>query len=499
MREHLVNLSEAETNVLAGAVYLAENIKSSDGFADSLKEIVPRYLERKDVDFAARLADSIDDPHVRDRLLSDVAEKCAEFEDDEYALQLADAIEDYNYQALARERISAQKAARGEFDKALEIAETLPHPSDALAEIAVNQAIKGDEAAALETILRIEHHASKVNALLQIAAHYQGKEAKEKAAELLSLAFDEARLIEHREEKIRALLSVAELFIANAQPDKAIEILAETKIIASALESRHRDAFLTLISLDFLRAGSIDLADLTLDLVEDKTQIASCLAGFATVFDEKGERADALETLEEAYAILKSQTDREIRDSRARYGVFSAIAARFALLEEPERAIDIALENPIEEERHLALSQIARICASKDKDDSARQALNAIEEESARVFALIALSDTKNKSEKREEAIQYLNEAENFCESVPQLPSRSQAYNELAARFYDYGDTEKARRLLTESFRSVSRILDESHKAVALANLSAMYEKFEFQLNEQEKEFLREMVLRSDL
>lgn len=497
MKEHLTDLTKAESNLLSAATYLAERIGSSDGHAEAMKEIVAHYLAGNEVDLAAQLADSVEDTFVRDRLLCNVAEKCAALDDDEYALQLADAIEDIGFQSVARERIAAQKASKQEFEKAFEIAETLPHSSDALAEIAIHQTLSDNETEALKTISRIEFHNSKVNALQAIATHFQTKGDTAKARELLSQATVEAKEIEFTEEKIRALLSISMHYIEARQFDRAIETLAEARTVTETLEGAHRDSFLTSISLDFLRAGSIDLADRTLDLVNDKTQIASCLAGFATEFEAKGERAEALETLEEAYAILKSQKDTEIRDSRARFNIFGAIAVRFAMFEKPERAIEIALENPLESERNAALAQIARICALKGEEELSRQALNAIEEDASRMFALITLSDAKNKSEKRDEALQLLNEAETLSETVPQLASRSEAFNELAVRFQDYGETEKARAISIENLRTIARILDESHRAVALSHLAAVYENLGFELNEAERNILRTMFGKS--
>jgi tetratricopeptide (TPR) repeat protein len=498
MKEHLISLQEAETNLLSAATYLAENIGSSDGHAEAVKEIVKHYLAKNEVDLAAQLSDSLEDTFVRDRLLSAVAEKCAALDDDEYALQLADAIEDVGFQSQARERIAAQKASKHEFERAFEIAETLPHSSDALAEIAINQAATGDETAALETISQIEFHNSKVNALQALAAHFQSRGEAEKAGELFQQATVEAKEIEFTEEKIRALHSIANHYIDAARFDKAIETLADAKVITEGLDGAHRDTFLALISLDFLRAGSIDLADRTLDLVQDKTQIASCLTGFATQFETKGERAEALETLEEAYAILKSQRENEIRDSQARFNVFSEIAIRFAMFDKTERAIEIALENPIESDRNSALAQIARICVLRDEDEFPRQALEGIEDDASRMFALIALSDTKNKSEKNDEALHLLNEAEALCETVPQLASRSEAFNEFAIRFHKYGETGKARELCLENLRTISRILDESHKAVALAQLAEIYETLGFELNEAEQEVLRTILRKAN-
>nr|MDQ3042587.1 hypothetical protein [Acidobacteriota bacterium] len=120
--EHQISIEEAKGNLLACAAFLAENIKSSDGHSEAMKEIIPRYLEKDAVDLSAELADTVSDPFTRDRLLMLVAEKCAAIDDDEYAFQLIEAIEDYGTQAQAREHIALQKSAKGDYAKALEIA-----------------------------------------------------------------------------------------------------------------------------------------------------------------------------------------------------------------------------------------------------------------------------------------------------------------------------------------------------------------------------------------
>jgi hypothetical protein len=91
-----------------------------------------------------------------------------------------------------------------------------------------------------------------------------------------------------------------------------------------------------------------------------------------------------------------------------------------------------------------------------------------------------------------------LREAETLCETVPQLASRSAAYNELAGRFYDYGEPEKARRLLHENLETIAEIRDESSRAVTLAQLNDFYEKLNFQLNDAEKETLEAMARKAE-
>jgi tetratricopeptide (TPR) repeat protein len=494
MSEHLISSEEARENLLACATVLAENIKSSDGRGAAMKEIVPRYLAKGEVDTAAQLADLIDDPFVRDQLLSDVADKCAEIDDEEYALQLVESIEDSGLQAEAKERIAIRKAFVGEFDKAFEITALLDHPSHALGIIAFRQTVKGLETEARQTLARIEYPAAKVNALQFIAEHYEKENKIEKANDALDEAVIAAEETDLPEETARILQYVAEHFRANGRNDKAVEIFEKAKLIAEKIEGVHRDNLLAGISIGQLRAGSVDLADRTLDLVNDPTQTASCLVGFSRVFWEKSEREDALETLEEAYALVKSQRERDIRDSRAHFATLGLIAVQFAQCEKQERAIEIAQENISESEQTSALAQIAQISTLQNKDEFARAALQAIPNEAERIFALMGVFDALKSLGEAEKALEFLTEAAALCETIPQLTVRSSAYNELAARFHEYGKTEKARELLHENLETIAKIRDESARAVTLAQLADVYERANVTVSDAEKETLKTMI-----
>lgn len=494
MSERQISIEEAENNLLACATFLAENIQSSAGHGAAMQEIVPYYLEKGDVDAAAQLADAVDDPFVRDRLLTLTAEKCAALDDDEYAFQLVESIEDYGTQAQARERIALQKSVKNEFEKALKIAEALDHADDAFADIAAQQAAADNETDALKTIGKIDFPNAKVRAFQNIALFYLQKGEREKAAEYLHRASEAAGEIEFAEEKIRAFTDTGNFFIEAERPDRAIETFDRAKIFAEKLDNVHRDFLLAGAALGFLRAGSLELADRALDLVADKTQIASCLNGFAQIFWGNDEPDEALETLEEAYAILKSQRDAETRDSRARFAVFAQIAVQFARFEKAERAIEIAQENPDEAEQTSALAQIAQVCAMQGRNELVRQSINAVRDDAQRMFALIGVSDAKNRLDEREKATELLNEAAALCETVPQFASRSVAYNELAARFQKHGESERARQLSLENLKIISQIRDESSRAVALAQLAKVYEQAEFPLSDAEKSILRLLI-----
>lgn len=498
MSDYFISREQAENDLLACAAFLAERIKSSDGHAAAMSEIVPRYLAKGNVDLAAELANAVDDPFSRDRLLIIVAEKCARVDDDEYALQLVDAIEDHGLKAQALERVALVKAGKGDAAKAEEVADAMAHPDFVYAGIAVNQAESGDEAAANATLDRIEFPAARVSALQQIAVTKIENNEMEKALDSLDRAIALANEIEHDEEKIRAFCDIGNLFIDAKRNDKAIETFDQARGFAEALDNIHRDFFLVNCALGFLYADSDDLADGTLDLVTDKTQMASALLGFARVYWKNEEKDDALDTLDEAYEILKSQRDAETRDSRARYGLLASIAAQFAGFGKTDRGVEIALENQDTDEQMAALSQIAQILTVQKEDELARQTINLIAEDANRLFALIAVSDAKGKLGERAESLALLEEAATLAETVPQHSARSSVLNEIAVKFIGHDQTEKARTVSFENLAVISEIRDESSQAAAIANLSDVFDEANLELGEDEKQSLNVLVQKTE-
>ncbi len=498
MAEHFISLDEAQNDVLACATYLAEEIGSAEGYGAAMTTLVPRYLEQNNVDLAAQLADTVADPFVRDKLLILVAGKCAAIDDDEYAFQLADAIEDHGLQEMARERIALAKSSKSNFETALEVAKNLEHPSNAYAGIAIDQTKVGEQESAEKTIEMIDFPAAKVAALQNAAMINLQKSAMEKAVELLEKAADTANDIEHDEEEIRAWTEIAVHFIEAGRNDKAVETFTKAKAVAETLDNIHRDSFLAGIAHGLLRAGSIELADRTLDLVKDKTQISSCLVGFAQEYGAKGENGEALEALEEAYAILKSQRDAETRDTRAKLALFSTIAVQFAKFEKPERAIEIAQENIDAGEQLKALAQIAQVCVSQERDEIARQALDAMFDEGQKMFALIGMADAKNTAGKAEDSLSLLTEADEKIEVVPQLSLRLSACIELADRFAKHGKTETVHDLLREGLATVAELRGESIQSVALASLAEAFERHGIEMSEEDRKLLFQMVQKKD-
>ena len=494
MADYFISVDKAESDLLSCASFLAERIKSGDGHAEAMKTIIPHFLAKGNVDLAAELANAVDDPFSRDKLLTAIAEKCADLDDYEYALQLTEAVEDHGMQAQAFERVALVMAGKGETEKAAEVAAAMVHPDFVYAGIAIHQASNGGADAANATLDEIEFATARASALQQIAAKQIQNTETENVVQSLDRAVVAAGEIEHEEEKIRTLCDIGNLFIEAKQNEAAIATFEKARGFAEVLDNMHRDFFLVNCALGFLFAGNAELADETLDLVTDKTQMASALLGFARDHWTKNEKEDAVETLEEAYAIVNSQRESETRDSRARNGLLASIAAQFAGFGKSERGIEIALENIDTDEQTAALSQIAQMLVVQKDDARARQTLNAIEEDANRLLAVIALSDSKEKLGEREASIAFLDEAASLVDTVPQHSARSGILNEIAVRLIANGESVKAREISRQNLEVICEIRDESSRAVELAKLSTVYEHANFEVSESEKNILGKLT-----
>ena len=494
MPDLFVSREQAEDDLLAAAAFIAERIRSSDGHAEAMAAVLPMYLERGDVDLAAELANALGDPHSRDRMLIRVAEKCAMVGDDEYAVQLADAIEDHGLCSEAFERIGLAKAEQGNTSAALGIAEMMNHPDMVLSAVAVHQAANGNEAAADETLARIEFPSAVTSALQSIADVQIENGKKEKAVIFLERAADSAEDIEHDEERIRMLCEIGNHFIEAGRSDLALETFEKARSFAELIENVHKDKLLVMCSIGLLHAGNEELADDTLDLVRDKTQLASALLAFARDSWRREEKDEALDTLEEALAILNSQKESETRDSRTRNSIMAAIAAQFAVFENGERAAEVAQSNPDPRENWSALSQIAQILTLQKRDEAARDTIELIDDDSSRVSALIMMSDAKQRLGESETAIELLDEAISWVETIPQFVARSAAFMEISSRFAAQGLDDRIKPIGLTNLENIVEIKDESSQASAVANLAEVYSKAKLPIGEEEKHLVAKIL-----
>jgi tetratricopeptide (TPR) repeat protein len=486
----------AEKDLFTCAAYMAERIDSADGHAEALTKITAKLAAKGEVDLAAGLADEIHDPHTRDGCLADIAVRCAEFEDDEYGFQLVEAIEEYGFQQQALTGIAIKQAERGSYEEALNTAEGLDDDSVAKAEIAIRHIRLGEIDAAREILDSIPFPTVKVQVLNEMSAYSLIQEHKARAVELLDESLAEADSIEFAQEKIQSLIDLAWRFSEMGQSEKAFNSLNSALEVSETLETRFRDPVLAQLALGFVRAGNEKLSEKCLKPIDDLQHKADAYMNIALEYFTNGNTEKALETLEESHETLKSQPGREVRSSNARFTLFASIAIRFAQFGKPERGLEIANNNPDEGPRLSALSQIAAICTARGEELQSKQALNSIDDNGVKVFALIGMSDAAQKANLREKSVQFLDAAYHLTEEVAQLPSRSQALNEIALRCIEHHQTDKAKTILHENLEIISTILDDTQRTLAVSNISEVYENAGFEVNEAETKIIQEMLKR---
>lgn len=488
----LIEREQAETDLLACAAFVAERIGSAEGHATSISEIALIYAAKGELDLAAGLADEIKDPHARDVVLSEIAACCADFNDDEYGLQLAEAIEDYGYQQQARHHLAIRQAANGRLEEALLTAEQMDDSLATIGEIAVRFAHLGDVERARQLLEQIDLPLIRVQVLNEIAV--VKIKAGESAEDILLESLAESAQIEFAEEQTQLLLEIAARFYEAGLETQALSVLDQVKQIAENLEGRFRDATLTQVALFYARLGSFEKAEQCLKPIEDLQQTADAHAGIALEYQANAQNEAALASLEEAYAVLKSQPDRLVRDSKSRFNLFATIAIRFARLGKLERGLEIAQANPDETARLTALTNIAAIAAANNKDELVHQAVHAIEDFTQRVYAFIAVSDAEAKKGDAEKSQQFLTEAHSLSEEIEQLTLRLQVLNEIAERFGEQDNIEKAAIILHENLQNARQIVDQSDQSAALVNLAQTYEKLQLTPDRSDQEVLSSIV-----
>lgn len=495
----MFHIEEAKTDLLKAATHLAQKITSSEGQAEAFSQIISSYLEQNQIDIAFQLAKQIIDPFTKDQIMLQISEKCAQIGEDELAFELVEQIEDESLHLQAFEKIAFQKIVSGQIEKAIQIAGKLSHPDNIYSELCSYFARQNKAQEAQEIADRISFPTTKALALQDASSIFVENIQKEKAIEFLEKALEVTFGIDYKIDEIKLLISIAESFIKIQMTDKAIEILGIARKEAGKIDDPDREHFLSLISIAFLESGNIELADETLDFVTDKTLIASTLVGFSDFFLKNGEKNEALEALDEALQILKSQSEYEIQSTRMFDQTLISIATRLADPVEVERAILATEMIKSTQEKITALQEIACILAFKQEDELAEQIAKMISKENNRSEAFIRLSSTKLFLNQKEKALYFLDIAVEYIDFIPQAFLQVKIHNEAAQRFFDCDNREEGEKMAREALQKSLKIKDEVLKITCIVTTDRTYKQNSIKLSEEEVNLLYESLIRSEM
>jgi hypothetical protein len=259
------------------------------------------------------------------------------------------------------------------------------------------------------------------------------------------------------------------------------------------LDNAHRDPLLAHIAIGFLNAGTVDLADRALDAVTDKTQIATVVLAFARDHWRKEEKDEAVEALEEALAILRSQHENETRDSRSKFILMGTIAAQFAGFGRRERAIEAADSIPDARQRMNALTQICAICIQQGDEPLARETLEILGDRSDRTAALVHMSEAAAELDP-ELSETLLRDAETSAEDVELLGPKAEAVLAIAERHLKAGRTANARSAVFRIFSIVGEMRDDAARVGVLARAAEIIELGEIELSEDDLAGFRSLL-----
>lgn len=493
----LIERELAERDLLACAAFVAERIGGADAHSEGIANVALRYAAKNELDLAAGLADTIQDPHARDTVLSRIAEFCIEFDDDEYGFQIAEAIEDDGFRQDALQKIAIRQAAKNRFDDALATVEKIDDPSATTGDLAVRFAFAGDEIKARELLEQIDFTSVRVQVLNGIAAAHQKRGERAAAQTALNEALAESVHVEFVEEKSQLLLDIAAQFLELDDRAAALAILTEVKQIADSLDSRFRAQVYARIAELHARADDFDAAERTLEKITDLEQAATARLWFANEYLRRGDEARAASNLEETLQIVKSRLGRFAGGGDAPFNVWRSVAVGFLRLGKYERALEIAVENPLESERNEALRQIAAFAAADGKDDFARQALNEIRDLSWRVGALLALARKAEDNGEHEKSAEFTREAANLTEDIEQPFLRAEALSNLISQLAANNKIAEAQQALSETLQTVAAINGKSRQVESLARLGETIENAKLELNDQMRQSLNTIVRRS--
>src|SRR5947209_18212926 len=125
MDENFIEDNLSDESFLASAARVAETIETQEDYSEILSLIAVRCAGLGLLDAAIQLAESVNDPYIRDQSLASVATECVARGENIYADELLGMIEDSGLYAVAMEQLSVEYAETSRVDRSTALARQL--------------------------------------------------------------------------------------------------------------------------------------------------------------------------------------------------------------------------------------------------------------------------------------------------------------------------------------------------------------------------------------
>lgn len=330
--------------LLPQAMQAAEAVKSDSTRFYHINQIAVQYgaIGQKDraieiVGNSLEKASEIKDPDLKAAVLQTAIEVYASVQEYDRALELANSLPEiagYNYKDSALSTIVLYYAKAGDYDRALSLRETIQDPND------------------------------KIGALTSIVQAYIKIGDKEKAVNLLERGFAEIKTLSNAEQKERGLSNLTRSLAAAGKYDRALQIvenmsnsddqryllkeisieLAKAKQYDRALEltrsinlNNERDQAWREIATEAAKAEDFEQGFQIVDSIQSTTQKAYALTAIAGELIKAGQKDRGLEILAKA-----EQLNQTVRRTDFTNRTLGEIALEYAKAGKMDLAISLA-------------------------------------------------------------------------------------------------------------------------------------------------------------
>ncbi len=488
---------DEDIDVLSTALRVTETVKNADGFDELSAGIALRYADREDYDRAVEIADTINDPYMREKTVADIAVKGSRASHEEYAFELLGSLEDLSHESTAATVIAIDHADAGRYDRAVEIASNLDDNTTLLAEIAIKCAAAGDAEKGLQIAETVDDPLHSALALTRIADAEIKAGHNDSASEVLEQALDETNDIDSADERATTRAEIALRFADLGRPEDAAGALAQAMEDAEVAVEPYKDTAYAEIAVSHAQMKDYDAALQVTEKIDDVYVAANTLTRIAVVEHGDEEReTESLQLLQDAFDLLAEEIPESEREESQRSNILSAIAIRYAEFGGRTQAIKAAEAIGPPRDRSLTLIGVALSLVESEDIDGALSTVRSIPDENYRVNGLLRISRSLISNEAgRDRGLALVAEAQKLLEKIERPLDRVIALTQMATIFADVDQKQRGETLIRQAVEESRSIPREYDRASALISIADPYAKIGFEPDEEFNELLWQMHL----
>ncbi|HMH44384.1 MAG TPA: hypothetical protein VK557_12920 [Pyrinomonadaceae bacterium] len=496
MQTEFADDNNARRGFLDSALEIAQTIDNLEGRSELLSLIAFKYADSGQLDVAVDVAETIGDSFQLDRALAGVAARCIRAGDADYADKLADMIEDDGIYAMAVEEMAVAYVELGHAEESIEVAHRVGESAPILSRIGLACVARGQTDKALEVARSIDYADLKAPVLVELAAAAQREGRDQEALERLQEATQATDEIEFPEQQISALTTIAALNKKCGQEEEALQVLERALHLCHESEGFDKDSVLPQVAGGFAELRHYDQANQVIQEIKAPFQYADATVKVATASYQAGEIDRALTLLAEAAGIARDEQVYGEQTMITRENMLDGLAICYATLghyDEALRVIELMISL---DQQYRTQTEISKLCVSSGNNNRALEVCGLIKDNPAKVLCEIELVDALIASEQLELADHTLSEALIHATEIEMPVPKAMALMQIAPRLKQREQSSKASETLFDALTTLALIKDSHLQSLTLIHLADKYRELELETGEREQAILEAMIVK---